>query len=206
MPRPRACAALGSAIACTWPSMRTVPASAAWNPIKHFTSVLLPAPFSPSRAWKLPGWKRTQTRSSACTAPKRLERSRASTSGGGRAMRLAVDGQFAGRAGEAVAPRGGGDEKRKRQHVGRRAGEIVVAGDADRLQRGPERGGAAEEQRYPHAMDRMPARENHQRHGHQALATGKSLGPGAGVRERQEGAGDAGAYAAHRRGEGARQI
>src|SRR5476651_1003457 len=38
----------------------------------HFTNVLLPAPFSPSSAWKAPAFTFTETSSSAAMAPKRL--------------------------------------------------------------------------------------------------------------------------------------
>src|SRR3954453_5489099 len=38
----------------------------------HFTSVLLPAPFSPSSAWNEPAGTVSDTSSSAASAPKRL--------------------------------------------------------------------------------------------------------------------------------------
>ena len=47
----------------------------------HFTSVLLPAPFSPSSAWKAPAWIFTETSSSAASAPKRLEKPISSSDG-----------------------------------------------------------------------------------------------------------------------------
>ncbi len=49
----------------------------------HLTSVLLPAPFSPSSARKLPGRSVSDTSVSACNAPKRFERLLASIRGGG---------------------------------------------------------------------------------------------------------------------------
>ena len=45
----------------------------------HLTSVLLPAPFSPSRAWKLPAGTFSDTWSSAVNSPKRLVIAIAST-------------------------------------------------------------------------------------------------------------------------------
>src|SRR5258707_14531630 len=47
----------------------------------HFTKVLLPAPFSPNSAWKAPGLMRTETLSSAASAPKCLEKPISSSDG-----------------------------------------------------------------------------------------------------------------------------
>src|SRR6185369_4695842 len=72
------------------------------------------------------------------------------------------DAQFAGRARQGAARGAGGDHDAQRQHVGRRVEQVVARGDADRLQRGPERTGAAKEEGGIEAVDRVPARENHQ--------------------------------------------
>jgi hypothetical protein len=45
----------GLAMSCSRPSTRMLPSSARWKPAMHFTSVLLPAPFSPSSACTVPG-------------------------------------------------------------------------------------------------------------------------------------------------------
>ena len=45
----------------------------------HLTSVDLPAPFSPSSAWKVPGTTFSETASSAVNSPKRLVMLSAST-------------------------------------------------------------------------------------------------------------------------------
>ena len=47
----------------------------------HLTSVLLPAPFSPSRARKQPGRRLSDTSARACNAPNRFESLRASRCG-----------------------------------------------------------------------------------------------------------------------------
>ena len=47
----------------------------------HLTSVLLPAPFSPSSAWNAPASTFTETSSSAASAPKRLEKPISSSDG-----------------------------------------------------------------------------------------------------------------------------
>src|ERR1700677_1405990 len=49
----------------------------------HLTSVLLPAPFSPSKACTLPGSTRKETSSRARKLPNRLLRPSASSRGGG---------------------------------------------------------------------------------------------------------------------------
>src|SRR5512145_1253500 len=101
--------------------------------MRHFTSVLLPAPFSPRMAWKVPGLSRSETASSATRSPKRLVMPTTSTSGGraasgGRAMVTPVTGrhgetsssadrQLAGRADQQVARGGAPDQQRQRQHV-----------------------------------------------------------------------------------------
>src|SRR5947209_20146771 len=40
--------------------------------MRHLTRVLLPAPFPPRRAWKVPGWTVMEMSSSATRGPKRL--------------------------------------------------------------------------------------------------------------------------------------
>src|SRR5438874_7715738 len=47
----------------------------------HLTKVLLPAPFSPSSAWKAPDLMRSETLSSAASAPKCLEKPTSSSDG-----------------------------------------------------------------------------------------------------------------------------
>jgi hypothetical protein len=49
-----------------------VPASGGSAPASTFMSVLLPAPFSPMRAWTCPAWSSKVTPSSAMVAPKRF--------------------------------------------------------------------------------------------------------------------------------------
>src|SRR5918997_5068892 len=49
-----------------------VPASGGWTPQSTFTIVLLPAPFSPRRAWISPASHENSAPSSATTPPNRL--------------------------------------------------------------------------------------------------------------------------------------
>ena len=84
----------------------------------------------------------------------------------------------------------------ERQDIGRGVEEIIALRDADRLQRRADRAGAAEQQRGDDAAQRAPARENHQRHRHQALAGRQALVPRAGIGQRKERAADAGEKAA----------
>ena len=72
MPMPSWRATIGLAMSCSRPSMRMLPSSARWKPATHFTSVLLPAPFSPSSACTVPGSTCIVTRSIAVKLPKRL--------------------------------------------------------------------------------------------------------------------------------------
>ena len=106
------------------------------------------------------------------------------------------DGQFGRRAGQRALRRAGDDHDRQRQDIGRGVEQMIAGGDADRLQRRPERGGAAKRQRRPQAQHRIPAREDHQRHGGDALSAGKSLVPAAGIEQRQKRTADAGEEAA----------
>src|SRR6188768_2365903 len=59
-----------------------VPESAFCVPARIFSKVLLPAPFSPKRAWTSPGCKASCTSASAFVAPKLLLRPRATSSAG----------------------------------------------------------------------------------------------------------------------------
>ena len=55
------------------PSSRMVPLSGWWTPARILTSVLLPAPFSPTSAWTSPARRSSDTSSSAWVAANRLE-------------------------------------------------------------------------------------------------------------------------------------
>src|SRR5918999_1667152 len=55
MPMPRVWACPGPLSATAWPSTRIVPSSGWMAPARIFISVLLPAPFSPTRASTSPG-------------------------------------------------------------------------------------------------------------------------------------------------------
>ena len=63
---------------------------------------------------------------------------------------------------------------------------------------GPKRARRAEQQRRGDAAQRVPAREDDERHRHQALARGQALVPRARIGERQERAADAGEKPANR--------
>src|SRR6266852_1623272 len=72
IPMARACA--GPLISTSVPSrMMCPPGSGWWTPARILTSVLLPAPFSPTSAWISPWWSVSEIESSARVAPKRLE-------------------------------------------------------------------------------------------------------------------------------------
>src|SRR6187402_2331560 len=79
----------------------------------------------------------------------------------------------------------------QRQGVGGRVEEVVSGGDPDRLQRGAERGGPAEQQRRIQAAYGIPAREDDERDRHQPLPARQALVVAAGIEEREEGAADA---------------
>ncbi len=102
--------------------------------------------------------------------------------------------------------RTGRDHDAQGQHVGRGVVQIVAAGHADRLQGRAERARAAEQQRGPQAAHRIPAREDHQRDRHQALAAGQALVPAARVEQRQVGAAHAGEEAARGGGDHAHAV
>ena len=65
------------------PSMCTSPESGVMAPAMHSTSVVLPAPFSPTKATSSPGWTTRSTPSSTTWRPKRFVRPRTSRRGAG---------------------------------------------------------------------------------------------------------------------------
>ena len=69
---PRAEAAKGDGKATIAPSSVMVPLSGCTMPLMIFTSVDLPAPFSPISPWTRPAEKLSETLSRACVLPKRL--------------------------------------------------------------------------------------------------------------------------------------
>ena len=69
---PAASASREPAKATGWPPMRSVPPLGCSWPARIFISVLLPAPFSPSRPTTVPGCTSKLTPCSTCTGPKRL--------------------------------------------------------------------------------------------------------------------------------------
>ena len=98
------------------PSRRMVPASGWWTPARILTSVLLPAPFSPTSAWISPERRSSDTSVRAAVAPNRLLMPRNSTRGGcGSATGASevTDGASVTtrppRAGIRLAPPGGAD-------------------------------------------------------------------------------------------------
>jgi hypothetical protein len=79
MAMPARWASEGAARRSGLPSRRRMPSSGASLPHKMLMSVDFPAPFSPITAWTSAGRSPMLTRSTARSAPKRLERSRASS-------------------------------------------------------------------------------------------------------------------------------
>src|SRR6185503_6087410 len=67
MPMPAAIASRGERKSTARPSTRTTPSSGRYSPARTFMSVLLPAPFSPSRAWISPCRRSRSTWSFAST-------------------------------------------------------------------------------------------------------------------------------------------
>jgi hypothetical protein len=122
------------------------------------------------------------------------------------ALRIFGDRQFARRTGQRAAGRRGQHHDRQRQHIGGGVEEIVAFGDADRLQRRADGAGAAEQQRRREGTERVPAREDHQSHRHQALPRRDALGPAPRIIERQVGAADGGQRAAGRGGQQAHGV
>src|SRR5712692_10389941 len=80
---PRAWACVGERSSTTSPPTFTTPASGLWMPARIFTSVLLPAPFSPTNACTSPGNRRKSTPCRACTPPKCLAIPLSETMGSG---------------------------------------------------------------------------------------------------------------------------
>src|ERR1700739_91709 len=72
MPIPASRASRAERKCCSRPSIRRLPRSAACTPAMIFMSVLLPAPFSPTRPWISPGESAKSTPRSASTPPKVL--------------------------------------------------------------------------------------------------------------------------------------
>ena len=89
---------------------RIVPLSGWWTPARILTSVLLPAPFSPTSAWTSPGSRSSETSSRAWVAANRFEIPRSSARGGAaagavaRSRRGLVGVGSAAVAGVAVGP------------------------------------------------------------------------------------------------------
>src|SRR5271165_6856099 len=86
----------------------------------------------------------------------------------------------------------GGDHDGEGQYVGRGVEEIVALRNADRLQRRTDRARRAEQKRSGDAAQRVPTRENDERHGHEALPRRQALVPGTGIGKRKKSAADAG--------------
>src|SRR6266571_6562805 len=78
---PRRCASPGSRMAVSLPSRRMLPASGRCAPASTLMSVLLPAPFSPSRARTSPARSSKSTPRSACTPGKDFSMPRISSRG-----------------------------------------------------------------------------------------------------------------------------
>src|SRR5690606_7694713 len=81
MEMPSPAATSGSLISTRRPAMEMCPESGVTRPVRIFMSVLLPAPFCPSRPWISPRWTLRQTLSHATTGPNRLVISVSSTAG-----------------------------------------------------------------------------------------------------------------------------
>src|SRR5579871_5528843 len=67
---PAACASRAERKRRSWPSSRKLPENSGCTPAMIFISVLLPAPFSPTRPWISPGRSAKSTPRSASTPPK----------------------------------------------------------------------------------------------------------------------------------------
>src|SRR5262249_26877339 len=178
----------------------------------HLTSVLLPAPFSPSNACTLPRATFSDTSSSATKSPKRLVIDTTSTlSARGESAAcgsiietllrpLFDDAELRRRADQAALGRTGDHHDQQRQDVGRGVEQVIALVDADPLQRGTERGGAAEQERGPEAGHGAPAREDPQPPRRDALPAGEAFVPAARIDQRQERAADARQESAHHGG------
>src|SRR5215469_2787303 len=78
---PASCASRGERKRHGAPSSSTCPSSGRYRPVRTLQRVVLPAPFSPSRAWISPGSTSNSTRLFATTPGKRFVMSRAATTG-----------------------------------------------------------------------------------------------------------------------------
>src|SRR5216683_2758034 len=116
------------------------------------------------------------------------------------------DTEFARHVTHRLLRPGRRDHDQEREDVGRGVEEIIALGDADRLQRRSDGAGRTEQQRRDHALQRLPARKDDERHRHQALPGGQPLVPRTRIIERQKSAADAGQKAAGRGGEKAHEV
>src|SRR6202453_34724 len=92
--------------------------------------------------------------------------------------------QFAGHVARRVLGARGRDHDDEREDVGGGVEEVVAVRDPDRLERRAKRARRAEKERCGDTAERIPAGEDDERHGHQALAGGEALVPGARIGER----------------------
>src|SRR5215510_8253207 len=81
MPMPAARASRAERKCTGAPSRRMVPSYSACTPAMIFISVLLPAPFSPTRPWISPAFRAKSTSLRACTPPNDLQMPDSSSSG-----------------------------------------------------------------------------------------------------------------------------
>ena len=86
MPTPRVRTEAGDGATTSAPCHHMLPEVGLWMPATTFTTVDLPAPFSPRSAWNSPGSTRKSMSFRAVVAPKDLLRFRSSSSSA--AMRL----------------------------------------------------------------------------------------------------------------------
>src|SRR5215470_3442764 len=81
MPMPAASASRAERKCTGTPSSRMAPSYSACTPAMIFISVLLPAPFSPTRPWISPALRAKSTSLRACTPPNDLQMPDSSSSG-----------------------------------------------------------------------------------------------------------------------------
>src|SRR5215471_18414923 len=81
MPMPAASASRAERNCTGTPSSRMAPSYSACTPAMIFISVLLPAPFSPTRPWISPAFRAKSTSLRACTPPNDLQMPDSSSSG-----------------------------------------------------------------------------------------------------------------------------
>src|SRR5262249_24276131 len=79
---PAAWAAAGPLSTARWPSMSSSPSSGWWTPASIFTTVDLPAPFSPTRACASPPQRSIEASTTARTAPNAFAACTSETSAG----------------------------------------------------------------------------------------------------------------------------